>query len=68
MAVARHDFLPVQDALTVYESARLAGLAVELKVFEPEDTAAAPGHIDNPTLANEFIFDWLREKLSQDRL
>jgi hypothetical protein len=34
-----------------------------LKVFSTEETAASPGHIDNPTLAKEFVFDWLRRKL-----
>jgi len=34
-----------------------------LKIFEGAETAAAQGHIDNPTLANEFIFDWLASRL-----
>jgi len=32
---------------------------VTLKIFTSEETAAAQGHADNPTLANEFIFDWV---------
>ena len=36
---------------------------VTLKIFERAETAAAQGHLDNPTLANEFIFDWIAARL-----
>jgi dienelactone hydrolase len=36
---------------------------VTLKIFERTETAAAQGHLDNPTLANEFIFDWIAARL-----
>jgi dienelactone hydrolase len=36
---------------------------VSLKIFESSETAAAHGHRDNPTLANEFIFDWIADRL-----
>ena len=36
---------------------------VSLKIFESSETAAAHGHRDNPTLANEFIFDWMADRL-----
>jgi dienelactone hydrolase len=39
------------------------GRDVTLKIFSCEETAAAQGHADNPTLANEFIFDWLAARL-----
>jgi hypothetical protein len=54
---------------------RVAELAIQLgmgrrditmKVFERAETAAAQGHIDNPTLANEFIFDWIASRLGTD--
>jgi hypothetical protein len=32
---------------------------ITLKIFSSEETAAMHGHVDNPTLANEFIFDWI---------
>jgi hypothetical protein len=34
-----------------------------LKVFSRSETASHQGHIDNPTLANEFIFDWSADRL-----
>jgi dienelactone hydrolase len=36
---------------------------ISLKIFESSETAAAQGHCDNPTLANEFIFDWVADRL-----
>ena len=37
---------------------------ITLRIFEDAETAAAQGHIDNPTLANEFIFDWIAGRLN----
>lgn len=34
-----------------------------LIMFRRAETAAMQGHIDNPTLANEVIFDWLEDRL-----
>ena len=48
----------------LYERLRASGGDVTLKVFANEETAAAHGHADNPTLANEFIFDWITSHLS----
>jgi dienelactone hydrolase len=39
-----------------------------LKIFRQRETAAAQGHLDNPTLANEFIFDWIASRLRRVRL
>jgi hypothetical protein len=36
---------------------------ISLKIFERSETAATQGHYDNPTLANEFIFDWVADRL-----
>jgi hypothetical protein len=33
-------------------------------VFASAETAAEQAHADNPTLANEFIFDWLAARLA----
>ncbi len=38
---------------------------ISLKIFESSETAAAQGHHDNPTLANEFIFDWVADRLDR---
>jgi dienelactone hydrolase len=44
-----------------------SGRDVTLKIFTSAETAAEQGHADNPTLANEFIFDWLRTRLESPR-
>jgi hypothetical protein len=36
---------------------------ITLKIFQGSETAAAQAHADNPTLASEFIFDWLADRL-----
>jgi hypothetical protein len=36
---------------------------VTLKIFERAETGAAQGHVDNPALANEFIFDWIASRI-----
>lgn len=38
---------------------------ISLKIFESSETAAAQGHHDNPTLANEFIFDWVADRFGR---
>ena len=45
------------------EQSQWAGQDITLKVFTPEETGAAQAHADNPTLANEYIFDWLASRL-----
>ncbi|WP_249128590.1 alpha/beta hydrolase family protein [Bradyrhizobium lablabi] len=36
---------------------------VSLKIFNRLETASHQGHVDNPSLANEFIFDWIADRL-----
>lgn len=63
MTIGQHDYIAVENAIDVHESCNRSGAPLDLKVFSTEETAASPGHIDNPTLAKEFVFDWLRRKL-----
>lgn len=63
MTIGQHDYIAVENAIDVHESCKRSGAPLALKVFSTEETAASPGHIDNPTLAKEFVFDWLRRKL-----
>ena len=44
-----------------------SGRDITLKVFTGLETAAAQAHADNPTLANEFIFDWIAARLAGGR-
>ena len=38
---------------------------ITLKIFTEADAAASEGHTDNPTLASEFIFDWISDRLER---
>jgi hypothetical protein len=39
------------------------GSDVTLRIFSGDETASMQGHADNPTLANEYIFDWFADRL-----
>ena len=41
------------------EEIRSAGADVTLKIFSGSETGSMQAHMDNPTLANEYIFDWI---------
>jgi dienelactone hydrolase len=47
----------------LYEVLRTERRDVTLKIFKIDETAAMHGHADNPTLANEYIFDWIAARL-----
>lgn len=49
----------------LFERLKARDPGIALKVFESSETAAAQGHRDNPTLANEFIFDWVADRLAR---
>ena len=50
----------------LFERLRAHHRDISLKIFESSETAAAQGHHDNPTLANEFIFDWVADRLARE--
>jgi dienelactone hydrolase len=64
MTIGQHDYIAVENAIDVHESCKRSGAPLASKVFSTEETAASPGHIDNPTFAKEFVFDWPRRKQS----
>src|SRR5262249_53731419 len=43
----------------LYDHRKADGRDVTLKIFTNGETAATQGNADNPTLANEYIFDWV---------
>ena len=63
IAVGEHGWLQPQAVTEMVDRLKRGRDDVTLKVFESGDTAATQGHIDNPTLANEFIFDWIAARL-----
>jgi len=47
----------------LYEQLKADGRDVTLKLFTNKETAVSEGHAGGPTLANEFIFDWIESRL-----
>jgi hypothetical protein len=41
---------------------------ITLEIFEGREAAAGQGRFDNPTLANEFIFDWISSRIGAQPL
>jgi hypothetical protein len=68
VTIGQRDFIAVESALEMQNAWKLSGVELDLKVFSVEETGAAPGHADNPTLAREFAFGWIRGKLGLEPL
>lgn len=56
-------WLKPDRARQMVQQVRATRSDVTLRVFTAEETAAAQSHADNPSLANEYIFDWLASRL-----
>ncbi|KRR26488.1 hypothetical protein CQ14_03105 [Bradyrhizobium lablabi] len=56
-------WLESDRATHLFERLKVDQPDISLKIFEGSETASAQGHSDNPTLANEFIFDWMADRL-----
>ncbi|MCX4166244.1 MULTISPECIES: S9 family peptidase [Paraburkholderia] len=61
------DWLGLKTATDTYDYARANGVDAELRLFDPAETGAAHCQIDNPTLGQEFICDWLAGHLGIDQ-
>ncbi len=57
------DFLGVDIAEDSVAYARSKGVDVTYKLFTPEETGAAHCQMDNPTLGQEYICDWIADRL-----
>jgi hypothetical protein len=55
--------LKAERVRELYDHLKDDGRDVTLKIFTNGETATMQGHVDNPTLANEFIFDWVATRL-----
>ena len=56
-------WLKAERVHELYDRLKADGRDVTLRMFTSDETAALQGHVDNPTLANEYIFDWIAERL-----
>jgi dienelactone hydrolase len=63
ISTGERGWLKAERVRELYDELQADGRDVTLKIFTCEETAAAQGHADNPTLANEYIFDWIGARL-----
>ncbi len=63
ISTGERGWLKAERVRELYNELQAEGRDVTLKIFTCEETAVAQGHADNPTLANEFIFDWIAARL-----
>jgi dienelactone hydrolase len=63
ISTGERGWLKAERVKELYDGLKADGRDVTLKIFTSEETAAAQGHADNTTLANEFIFDWIASRL-----
>lgn len=65
--LGERDWLDAGHVRKCCEALAAGGHDVELKVFSAAETAASHAQRDNPTIANEFIFDWIADRLARAR-
>jgi dienelactone hydrolase len=63
ITVGGQGWLKSEVVVDLFEQLKPLHRDISLKIFESAETAAGQGHHDNPTLANEFIFDWVADRL-----
>lgn len=65
VTVGEKGWLESERVVELTNQIRAEDRDLTLKIFRKGETAAAQGHADNPTLANEFIFDWIASRLRE---
>jgi dienelactone hydrolase len=63
ISTGERGWLKAERVRELYRYLEAEGRDVTLKIFSNAETAAMQGHADNPTLASEYIFDWLASRL-----
>ena len=66
ITIGEHGWLEPERVNVLIEQLKTDQQDITLKIFTGAGTAAAQGHADNPTLANEFIFDWIADRLKSN--
>jgi len=66
ITIGEHGWLEPERVNLLIEQLKSDQQDITLKIFTGPETAASQGHCDNPTLANEFIFDWIADRLESN--
>src|SRR4051812_47640717 len=67
ITIGEHDWLPVEDVAGAAEQLKALIRDVTVRVFRASETAASHGHLDNPTLVSDFVFDWLVDRIGRPK-
>lgn len=67
VALGEHDWLDAGHVRKCCEALTARGADIDLKIFSASETAASHAQLDNPTIGNEFIFDWIADRLGRKR-
>jgi dienelactone hydrolase len=68
ISAGEQGWLEAERVRDMVDDLKAEGCDITLKIFTAEETASAQAHADNPTLANEIIFDWIGERLRANLL
>jgi hypothetical protein len=63
VSAGERGWLKPERVQELFDLLKAEGRDVTLRMFTSAETAAAQAHADNPTLANEYIFDWVATRL-----
>ncbi|WP_424627731.1 alpha/beta fold hydrolase [Bradyrhizobium sp. SYSU BS000235] len=64
VTLGEHDWLDHRQFSKFQHYFSSLGRDVTFKCFSAAETAASHAHSDNPTIASEYIFDWISSRLS----
>jgi dienelactone hydrolase len=64
VTLGEHGWLEKDHVSALFDQLKENHRDIQLKIFLGSETADAQGHADNPTLANEYIFDWIADRLA----
>lgn len=67
VALGEHDWLDAGHVTQCCDALALSGQQIDLKIFTASETAASHAQFDNPTIGNEFIFDWIADRIGRKR-
>ena len=67
LVFGEHDRLGIDQFDDAYATAKKGGVDVTLKVFTAAETGADHCQIDNPSIGQEYIFDWFASELKIDQ-
>ena len=66
VTIGEGDGFDATQAADLCNSLKVAGSNISLKVFSHPERAAFNAQSPNPTIANEFVFDWIADRLRQN--